>query len=97
MAQNRRRLYVHKIDASGEESFRKVVDVATVARRNTFEEGGELTFRRKNHCYVMPAETGIQRKHEETGFPFHGNDGRGRGRLESFGVEPKSGVVEGMP
>jgi hypothetical protein len=45
----------------------------------------------------MPAEAGIQRKHEETGFPFHGNDGRGRGRLESFGVEPKSGVVEGMP
>ena len=49
--------------------------MATVARRNanlvTFEEGGELTFfRRKSPCYVMPAEAGIQRKHEETGFPF---------------------------
>ena len=29
VAQNRRRLYVHKINANGEESFRKVVDVAS--------------------------------------------------------------------
>ena len=59
MAQNRRRLYVHKINANGEESFRKVVDVATVTRRHanvfTFEEGGELTFFRQKEPLLRHA------------------------------------------